>query len=293
MIARQRSVLNRTFVHQDDTPATHEVVRRLVKSQEEIAAATDRLASGIAQRGEPIPSLEEAVAAMKLAKTALADKRLADARAPEETALAALVSARRNLRKLLSQTNQQQASACRSFDRQEQQKLRQPPQDQKKQQLAKLENDLRKLAKAERQFSEELTPRPRSGQPAEKPDAASAGDPIQRQQQAVKEAERLLDLARQDESLTKRTVERLGDATETIHQVAAEVQARRPAEAAAGALTAAEQLERLARQVGALKASDLADQMARTRDFSRDAGSRPEIARAITQSGKASLQQQE
>ena len=136
--------------------------------------------------------------------------------APEETALAALVSALKP-RKLLSQTNQQQASACRSFDRQEQQKLRQPPQDQKKQQLAKLENDLRKLAKAERQFSEELTPRPlRSGQPAEKPDAASAGDPIQRQQQAVKEAERLLDLARQDESLTKRTVERLGDATETI-----------------------------------------------------------------------------
>ena len=240
-----------------------------MKSQEEIAEATDRFASGMAQRGEPIPSIEQAVAAMKQARTALAEKTLADARPHEETALGALVSSRRNLRKLLSQSNQQQASACRSFDRQEQQNLRRRPQDHKKQQLAKLENDLRKLAKAERQFSEELTPRPRSGQPAETPETAAPGDPVQRQQQAVQEAERLVDLARQDESLTKRTVERLADATETIRQAAVEIQARRPAEAAAGALSAAEQLERLARLTGALKASDLADQMARTRDVSR------------------------
>ena len=44
LIARQRSVLNRTFVHEQDAPASAEVVRRLVKSQEEIATATDRLA---------------------------------------------------------------------------------------------------------------------------------------------------------------------------------------------------------------------------------------------------------
>ncbi len=248
---------------------TDEVVRRLVKSQAELASATDRFASGIAQRGEPIPALAEALAAMNLARATLADSKLAVARPHEETALAGLVSARRNLRKLLSQSNQQQASACRSFDRQEQQNLRRPPQDEKKRQLASLENDLRALAKEERAFSEEIEPRSRSGQPTASPPAPARLDPVPRQQQAVKEAERLRDLARQDESLTGRTRQRLGDATETIRKSAAEIQARRPAEAAEQARIAAEQLERLARQVGALEASDLAAQMARIRDLTR------------------------
>lgn len=245
------------------------MVRRLVKSQEEIAIATDRFASGIAQRGEPIPALAEALAAMNLARVALAEKKLAEARPHEETALAALVSARQKLRKLLSQSNQLQASSCRSFDRQEQQNLRRPPQDEKKRQLASLENDLRKLAKDEHAFSEEIEPRSRSAQPKDGSPERSQLDPVPRQQQAVKEAERLLDLARQDESLTDRTCQRIGDATETIRKSAEEIQARRPAEAAERARIAANQLERLAQQVGALKASELADQMARTRDLTR------------------------
>jgi len=249
---------------------TDEVVRRLVKSQEELASATDRFASGIAQRGGPIPALEEALAAMKLAKAALADSKLAVARPHEETALSGLVSARRNVRKLLNQSNQQQASACRSFDRREQQNLRRPPQDEKKRQLAGLENDLRALAKEERAFSEEVEPRSRSGQPPDRAPAPARPDSVSRQQQAVKEAERLRDLARQDESLTSRSRERLGDATETIRKSAEAIEAKRPAEAAEQAGTAAERLERLTRQVGALKARELADQMARTRDVTRE-----------------------
>ena len=240
-----------------------------MKTQEELADATDRFADGIAQRGEPIPALAEAVAAMKLARAALAGKQLAGARPHEETALAALVSARRNLRKLLSQSNQQQASACRSFDRQQEQNLRRPPQDQKKRQLANLENDLRKLARQEREFSEELEPRSRPGQPQQSASPPSPGGPAQRQQEAVKEAERLRELAREDESLTDRTRQRMNDATDTIRKSAEEIQAKRPAESAAEARTAAEQLERLAQQVGALKAGELADQMARTRDLVR------------------------
>ncbi len=130
---------------------------------------------------------------MKLAKASLAGKQLAAARPHEETALAALVSARRNLRKMLGQSNSQHASACRSFDRQQEQNLRRPPQDHKKQELAKLENDLRKLAKRAVQFSEELEPRSRPGQPQDSASAPSAGRPAQRQQKAVKEAERLRD----------------------------------------------------------------------------------------------------
>ncbi len=76
-------------------------------------------------------------------------------------------------------------------------------------------------------------------------------------------------LAREDESLTGRTRQRLGDVTDTIRKSAEEIQAKRAAESAADARTAAEQLERLAQQVGALKAGELADQMARTRDLVR------------------------
>ena len=161
LIARQRSLLSRTFVHEQDAQVADEVVRRLVKSQEELATATDRFASGIAQRGEPIPALAEALAAMTLSKAALTDRKLAVARPHEQTALAGLISARRNLRKLLGQSNSQQASACRSFDRQEQQNLRRPPQDEKKRQLASVEKDLRALAKEERSvFRGARSPRP-------------------------------------------------------------------------------------------------------------------------------------
>ncbi len=270
MIARQRSVLNRTFVHEQDAPVSEEVVRRLAKSQQELVAATDAFASGIGQRGEAIPALDDAVAAMKLSKDALAAKHLGDARPQEERALAALVSARQNLRKLLSQSNSQQANACRTFDRQEQQNLRRPPSDDKKRQLANLENDLRKLAKAERAFSEEIEPKARANQPGEKPPDTSSTDRVHRQQEAVKEIERLRELAQQDESLTDRTRQRLGEIRETIRKSADELQAMRPAEAAERAGTAADQLERTARQVGALKAGELADQMARTRDIARE-----------------------
>ena len=264
-------MLNRTFVHEQDAPASDEIVRRLKKSQEEIAAATGRFASGIAQRSEPIPGVKEALAAMNMAIAALAGKKLAVARPFEETALSGLVSARRNMRKLLSQSNQQQAGACRSFDRQEEQNLRRPPQDEKKRQLASLEKDLRALAKKEREFSEEIEPTSRSGQSADRATAPpSAGDPAARQQKAAEEAERLRDLARQDESLTDRTRRRLGHATETIRRSAERILGRHPEEAAEGARAAAEQLERLARQVGALKASELADQVARTRDLTRE-----------------------
>ena len=247
-----------------------EVVRRLVKSQEELASATDRFASGIAQRGEPIPALAEALAAMNLARAALADRKLAVARPHEETALASLVSARRNIRKLLSQSNQQQASACRSFDRQEQQNLRRPPQDEKKRQLASLEKDLRELAKEEREFSEEIEPRSRSGQPTDRPPAPSRSIPClassrrsRRQSGCATWPGRMkvsrIALASASAMRPKRFENRPRRSRQGVRL-------KPPNEAR----TAAEQLERLARQVGALKASELADQMARTRDLTRE-----------------------
>jgi hypothetical protein len=284
LIARQRSILNRTFVQEQDAPASDEAIHRLSKAQMELSATTDRFANGMAQRGEQIPALREAVAAMNRSSSALTEKKLAAARPHEETALAALVRARRNMRKLLSQNNQQQASACRSFDRKEEQVLRRRPQGEKKRQMASLEKDLRALAQEERAVAQEMEPRSRSGPPKSGQPSSSPGDPVERQRQAVREAERLRDLACQDEALTDRTRGRFADVTETIRKSTDEIRASRRAEAAQRARAVAEQLERLARQVGAQQASELADQIARTRDLTRELAA---LERALAQALRA------
>ena len=250
MIARQRSVLNRTFIHEQDAPVSLELVRRLAKSQEEIAHATEQFSQGLAQRGQPVAVLEEAVASMNRARASLADSKLDGARGHEEAALADLISARQNLRKLLSQSNSQQASACRSFDRQQQEALRKPPEDKTRKQQASLEKDLRALAQKERSFSDEMETRQGSSQSTAEPrteqSPPSRRDPVAWQQQAAQEAERLRDLAQQDQSLTDRARRRLSDSTETVRKSAAEIQEGHKAEAASDARTAAERLERLA-----------------------------------------------
>jgi hypothetical protein len=238
-------------------------------SQEELAAATEQFARGIRQVGEGVGPLDEAVAAMQGAGKALGERQLATARPHQESALAALIRARRNLRKLLSQSNQQQAGACRSFDRQQQQNIRRPPENEKKRQLARLENDLRALSQEERALSAQIDPRTRSDSSRE----PSRSDPLPRQQQAVREAERLRDLARQDESLTERTRRGIEHAKETVGESARQLSAGRSVESAVQARAAAEQLQRLARQVGAQKARELADRLARTRDLVQELSS--------------------
>src|SRR5262249_20126992 len=108
-----------------------------------------------------------------------------------------------------------------------------------------------------------IDPRTRSDSTTE----PSRLDPVARQQQAVRKAERLRDLARQDGALTERTRRGIEHAKETVGESARQIEAGRPVEPAAQARAAAEQLQRLARQVGAQKARELADRLARTRDL--------------------------
>jgi hypothetical protein len=263
LIARQRACLNRTFVHEQAVPIPPEVTRRLSTFQEELTAATDRFSAGIRQVGEGVGPLDEAVTAMRGASRALGERRLAAARPHQESALAALIRARRNLRKLLSQSNAQQAGACRSFDRRQHQDIRRPPEDETKRRLARLENDLRALSQEERAFSEAIDPRARSDSTTE----PSRPDPATRQRQAVREAERLRDLARRDEALAERTRRGIEQAKQTVGESARQIEAGNPVESAAQARAAAEQLQRLARQVGAQKAREPAERLARTRDL--------------------------
>ena len=163
LIARQRDNLNRTFTLEREAPIDDAAAGRLAKYEGELHAATAEFAQGIAAIAGPIPALDEAVAAMQSAQTSLAAKDLGAARPLEEAALKGLISARQNLRKMMKQNSSSQASACRKFDRQQSQKLRRPPAEENKQQLAALEKDVRELARREEKFSEEIEPKGSGG----------------------------------------------------------------------------------------------------------------------------------
>ena len=61
----------------------------------------------------------------------------------------------------------------------------------------------------------------------------------------------------------------MGDATREVKQAETSIKADRPRDAAASARSAAEQLERLAEHVAALKAKELPGRLAKTRDLAR------------------------
>ncbi len=311
LIARQRENLNRTFALERETSVDDAAAGRLAKYEGELHAATAEFARGIAQIAGPIPALEEAVTAMQSAATSLEAKDLSAARPLEEAALKGLISARQNLRKKLNQNSSSQASACRKFDRQQAQKLRRPPADQAKQQLAALEKDLRELARREQKFSEEIDPKVGGGPQIDPPEAqeqqpkglpkpstngskssssprATASQnskptpgPAEQQKQAAIEAERLSKLAQDDEALTEHAKARLDRASGSVKDSSQAIDELRKAEAAQKAGEAARQLDSLARQVGALKAGEVSNRLARQRDFAL------EIARAERDLGQA------
>jgi Domain of unknown function (DUF4175) len=308
LIARQRDNLNRTFALEREPAVNDGDAKRLARYQGELHAATEEFAQGIAGIAGPVPALEKSVAAMQSATTALEAKDVATARPREEAALKELIAARQNLRKLLRQNSSKFASACRKFDRAQSQKLRRPPKDERKHQLAALEKDLRELAKREEKFSEQLEPNgsggPQVDPPAEKPEApksakksssksssqgsksgsssrAAASENAEKksslaeeQKQAAQDAERLNKLAQQDEAMTEDAQKRLGEAAEAVSESSRALDEARAADAARKAREAARRLASLSRQVGALKAKELSEMLARERDFAQ------EIARA-------------
>ncbi|HKI18057.1 MAG TPA: DUF4175 family protein, partial [Isosphaeraceae bacterium] len=314
LIARQRVNLNRTFAFESDQTVGDETARRLAKFEQELAAVTAEFAEGMAAIAGPIPALDQAVTAMRSATELLTAKDFPAARPREEAALKELISARQNLRKLLKQSNSSQASACRSCDVKQFQRIRRPPADQTKKQLARLENDLQELAKREQKFSEEIEAKGRGGpqldpppeeekpaqntrKPSDKPSSTRPGSstlgsssqssqaqltPAQQQRQAAEEAERLRQLARQDEALTELANRRLAAASQSVQESSRSIEAGREAQAALEARTAAGRLESVARQVGALKAKELTDRLARQRDLAQAiAMAERELGRAL------------
>jgi hypothetical protein len=262
LIARQRENLSRTFRQSEEAVPNAATVRRLAKTERELAEATAEFTAGIEQRAGPVPCLHEAQEAMEAAAAALEKQQLKPAGEFEEAALAGLIQARQNLRQFLSQ-NSASASACRKFDAQQEQKLRKPPQKDKKAELAKLQEEIEKLAKEEKKFSEEMAGK--GGKPSE-----SQGTPAQRQEKAAAKAAELQKLVGEDEALTDLARERMDAAAEAVQASAKATKEGREAEAGQKAGEAAEQLERLARQVAGLKAAELGTRLARSEALARE-----------------------
>ena len=268
LIGRQRKALNRALAHAEDRPVEGKVSDRLSKEEAGLAFVTAEFASKLASEFGPISPLSEAAQDMEAATVSLAGGDLATAIPQEQAALTALTRARQNLRKLLSSAAS--AGQCRSIDRQQNQKLRKPPAAEKARQaeLAKLEQDLRKLAENQKQFAEEVAPRGGGGAGLEEKNEAKPS-PGDRQTAASKEAERLEGLAREDEALTDLARARMKEATAKVKDAESSIKADQPRDAARSSRDAADQLDRLADQVAGLKAKELASKMARARDLAQ------------------------
>jgi hypothetical protein len=318
LIARQRVNLNRTFFQERDPSQGEAAIMRLATFEEELATATAEFAAGLGEMGGAIAALDDAALAMRSATQALDAKDLPSARPQEESALKLLISARRNLQTLLNQKNStQMTAAARQFDRQQVQKLRRPRKDDK---LAELEADLLELAKTEQEFSEEIEAKGGGGpkldppptraakpetaeeqpsdtandeQPSAKEKSTNKGtqprpDPVESQRRAAEEAERLRRLAQRDPDLSDLARRRLDEAAKMVQEASQSMQEGHPADAAQEARAAAQKLESAAHQVGALKAKDLVERLARQRDLAQAiAKAERDLAKALEKSALA------
>ena len=278
LIVRQRRALNRAFAHVDDRSVDPKVADRLSKEEAELALATGEFAQALASEFGTISPLDNATRSMESATVALDSKDLVKAVPVEQSALASLIQARQNLRKLMS--NSKSAGQCRKLDRQQQQKLRKPPgkDNAREAELARLEQDLRKLADNQKKFAEEIDPRGGGGARFDRQDESKArpsgepgskSSPAERQHASAKESKRLKGLVGEDPALTSLARSRMAEADQRVNSAGEAIDADHPAEAAGAARSASEQLDRLAEQVAGLKAKELAARLARARDLSQ------------------------
>jgi hypothetical protein len=307
LITRQRENLRRTFVLAEQTTADTATIARLARTERELAAATAEFTAGIEQRAGPVPCLHDAQEAMTSAAAALEKQDVHSAAALEETALTNLIKARRNIRQILKE-NSSSASACRQFDAQQRQKLRKPPQKDKKAELAKLQQEIEKLAQEEKKFSEEIAAKSGGAQPDK--DANSQAKPqsgqkkgsssangqqgsqsssglAARQEKAAAKAAELQRLVREDEALTDLARNRMDAAADAVKGSAESMRAGRERQAGERAADAAEQLERLARHVAGLKGSDLTTRVGQSERLARQLAARQQrLGQQLQEKGK-------
>ncbi|MBN2579508.1 MAG: hypothetical protein JXB10_10990 [Pirellulales bacterium] len=272
--------MQRTFAQSAKPIVDDRSARRLTRYERELAKATAKFAEAIAQRVGPVPCLDRAAEAMRSATTELERKSIKPARRYEEAALAGLIEARQNLRKYLAQGGGS-SNPMRQLDYQVSQNMPEIPEDEDQEPDNQVQQKLEKLAKAEREFSEEIQaehnneaekdeqtasknqPPPKSQSPSQGGGQTSPqeGSPAERQEQAAEEAAELARKMQEDEALSDLAQERMAEAERTIRESAESLRKKNDGDAGRQAEEAADQLERLARHVAGLKASELAEKL--------------------------------
>ncbi len=306
--------LNRSFAQLDDPRFDAETAARLAKTEQELASVTREFAAGMERRGMPVPSLGEAAGLMQQATDELASRGLKPAVEHQQGALAGLIKARQNLRKILTQSDSQTASDCRKFDAEQKQKLRPPKDDNDKAKRAHLAKDLEKLAEKEKKLSEEISPtggsaehEPSEQRPSQEPkpqetaqtqsqsssqsqsksqSSSQSPSPVEAQQEAAQQAGELQERMHSDEDLTQLAKQRMDAAADAVRSSAQAMSTGDREQAAQEAADAAKRLEQLAEQVAALKANETPAKLAKLRDMaSRLAKAQRELVRQIASEG--------
>jgi len=289
LIRRQRSNLQRSFAQCEESRPDTQTVERIAKAERALAEATAEFAAKLAAQSAPVPCLENAAKAMESATAELDQSHLKPACAQEEISLAELIKARQNLRKLLSQSSS--ASQCQQVDNQQQQKMRAAEQPKshapQKQPDSDVQQEIEKLAKTERQCSQQIESQCNSGQsqsaasgkpgqsarqsqgPRNPSPQAGHQDLAERQEQAVQQAAELGRKMRENEAMTDLARQRMARAGQTIQQSAQGLRSGQEREAGQQAKDAAEQLESLARQVAGLTCPEMAGKLTAAEGLAR------------------------
>lgn len=291
MIARQRDILRHTFAAKELGSASPKSIDRLTRNQQELHAVTTEFAFGASQYGDVQP-LFDAADAMQAAVAALEQSDLEVGTAAEQSALASLIRARENLRKILKQSSSSSSSQCRSFDKQQRQKLRTPEQqqEQQQQQVAQTRSQLEQLAEQQRQWSQDVRQcssssqqssqsqsqsQSQSSQSQSSSSSNSSGSPSTSSSTSSPDPQQLAQQQRDALGKVKDVQEQLQgsnmsgeQADQQLQQAADAVQSSldrlaqdEHAAAAADADQAADRLEEISRQLAALNAADFAERL--------------------------------
>ena len=230
LIKEQRQILGRTFAVVQQRIAANEIGTKLADEERQLREKTQSLTDALLEKVGPMPSLSMSLQAMSDAIDDLADAAIDAGQAHEERALAELITARQNLRKILKQSDSQ-AQMCRNVDQQQLDKIRKPEQEQvqkQEQQLASIREKLEQMAKKQQSFCQSAKACDKPGESSSSKSAsenASMRDELAKQQQQsaaeTKAIEKELQLGEFGSLAPKRlaeTAESINDSGELISQ---------------------------------------------------------------------------
>jgi hypothetical protein len=326
LISKQRTNLQHTFVQCGEAKVDDRIAKRIAKAEDALAKMTEGFAAALAQRFGPIECLDQAVESMHAAVSELEKKNVKPACDKEELALAQLIQARKNLRLLLvdpktgGEAEQLDYQAQKNTpDKPKQEKDK----DDDEEKDENLQKQIAELAKTERDTADELEGKtvPASGNPQspkedDKPSPSQGksqsgqsqqggqpqqGQPSQggtppktdpaklaeRQQRAAEKAAELAKKMKSDDAITDLAKDRMANAERSIRSSAKSLEHGEKGDAGRDAREAAAQLDRLAKQVGALKAAELAEKLQAAENLARQAAQQQRDAEKGEESGQS------